>query len=220
MAYYSTVRSKSEPSVLEKVSAGEEQSFIEAARRAQIVRCAIDTIAELGYARASLVEIAKRAKVSKSVISYYFAGKDELILQVVEHVYTAGAEFMLPRIVAHTPSRAQLRAYILANVAYMMEYPKNVQAMVEIVWGFRDERGQSRLDEHGHDPIQAAVEEMLRAGQEAGEFRAFSQDSMAFAIRAAIDMLPPLASAHPETDLARYGEELADLFDIATRSGI
>jgi hypothetical protein len=39
---------------------------------------------------------------------------------------------------------------------------------------------------------------------------------MAFAIRAAIDMLPPLVSRGVEVDLQRYGEELADLFDRAT----
>ena len=65
----------------------EEPTFIEAARREQIVRCAGETIAQLGYARASLAEIAKHAGISKSVISYYFATKDELIRQVVADVY-------------------------------------------------------------------------------------------------------------------------------------
>ncbi|PEJ81757.1 TetR family transcriptional regulator, partial [Bacillus pseudomycoides] len=40
-----------------------EMSFIEKARRAQIVECAIETIAEVGYAQASLGQIAKRAKI-------------------------------------------------------------------------------------------------------------------------------------------------------------
>lgn len=47
-----------------------EPTFIEAARRAQIVQCASDAIDELGFERASLAEIAKRAGISKSVISY------------------------------------------------------------------------------------------------------------------------------------------------------
>jgi TetR/AcrR family fatty acid metabolism transcriptional regulator len=70
-----TLRSK-------KASSG-SPTFTETARRAQILRCAIEAIAESGYGRASLAEIARRAGVSKGVVSYYFASKDELLAQVV-----------------------------------------------------------------------------------------------------------------------------------------
>ena len=69
-------------------------SFIEQARRAQIVECAIETIADLGFAQASLAQIAKRAGVSTGVISYYFAGKDELIREVSAYVFSAGEAFI------------------------------------------------------------------------------------------------------------------------------
>ena len=41
--------------------------------------CAIEVLAELGYAQTSFARIAERAGISKSVISYHFAGKDELL---------------------------------------------------------------------------------------------------------------------------------------------
>lgn len=42
---------------------------------------------------------------------------------------------------------------------------------------------------------------------------------MAVSIRAAIDAVPPMLSADrsPDLDLTAYGEELADLFERATR---
>ncbi|MBV9802070.1 MAG: TetR family transcriptional regulator, partial [Solirubrobacterales bacterium] len=61
----------------------DSRTFIEQARRAQIVGVAIDTIAELGYAQASLARIAERAGISKGVIAYHFAGKEDLIAEVV-----------------------------------------------------------------------------------------------------------------------------------------
>src|SRR5579885_966269 len=84
----------------------EAPSFIESARRAQIVECAIDAIAALGYPRASLAQIARRARISKGVISYYFADKDELIRQVVHEVLTAFDSYMRPRIEAERGSAA------------------------------------------------------------------------------------------------------------------
>lgn len=77
LCYISSMRTKN-------ASGGQKRpSFIEAARRAQIIECAIETIAMLGYAQASLAQIAKRAGISKSVITYHFTGEEELIEQVV-----------------------------------------------------------------------------------------------------------------------------------------
>jgi AcrR family transcriptional regulator len=194
----------------------DEPSFIEAARRKQIIECAIQAIADVGFGQASLSEIANRARISKGVISYYFDGKDDLIRQVVTAVYMEGGAFMVPRLAAATTARERLRAYITANIEFMATHREFVIAVNEIVWAFRNADGSSKLDTGGLDLVQSDLETLLAWGQETGEFRAFSTDSMAFAIRAAIDMLPPLVSRGVEVDLQRYGEELADLFDRAT----
>jgi TetR/AcrR family fatty acid metabolism transcriptional regulator len=46
------------------------RSFVSNARRAQIVEAAIETVADVGYAGASLSRIAVRLGISKGVISY------------------------------------------------------------------------------------------------------------------------------------------------------
>jgi AcrR family transcriptional regulator len=196
----------------------EEPTFIEAARRAQIVRCAIETIAELGYERASLAEIAKRAKVSKSVISYYFLGKDELIDQVVADVYLAAGEYMLPRIEREETATGALRAFITSNVAFISDRRRDVQALIEIVSSARTAEGQPRFGIEGLEEPIAGIEEMLRWGQQRGEFRAFSTSVMAIAIRTAIDALGPRLLIYPDMDPGQYGEELAELFERATKA--
>src|SRR5471032_3229332 len=93
-------------------------SFIEVARRAQIIECAIDAIAELGFAQASLAQIAKRAGVSTGVISYYFAGKDALIREVGSHVFTTGRGSIEPLVQQQSDARSALRTFIEASVTY------------------------------------------------------------------------------------------------------
>lgn len=103
-------------------SVGQEGlSFIAEARREQIKKAAIDTIVELGYAKASLAQIAKRAGISKGVISYHFAGKDELMEKLVVEFYVAGAHFMLPHLEAETTARGVLLRYIEKNISYIVE---------------------------------------------------------------------------------------------------
>src|SRR5487761_633805 len=109
-----------------------ERTFIENARRQQIIASAIDTIAEVGFAQASLARIAARIGISKGVISYHFGGKDDLIRQVVIEVIEAGRAYIIPRVLAGSTGSATLRAYIEANLSFMGEHRNSMVAIVDI----------------------------------------------------------------------------------------
>ena len=94
-------------------------TFVEVARRSQLVQCTIETLAAEGYGQASLGEIAKRAKISKSVISYHFSGKDELIRQVALEVFKTADAFITPRLHAQSNAAGMLQAFIEASVAFI-----------------------------------------------------------------------------------------------------
>jgi AcrR family transcriptional regulator len=59
-----------------------------AARRDELAAAARDTLAELGYARTSLREIADRTEYSHGVLHYYFHDKVDLIAHSVRQVKT------------------------------------------------------------------------------------------------------------------------------------
>src|SRR6202167_3726037 len=127
----------------EIISSGQQdRSFIENARRAQIIECAIEAIAELGYATASLAEIARRAGVSKGVISYHFAGKAELIEQVVNSVVAKSSAGMLPRILAEHSVAGMLRVYIESNLEFIGSHHNSIQAVMNILAGARADDGK------------------------------------------------------------------------------
>lgn len=172
----------------------------------------------MGFARATLAEIAKRARVSKGVILYYFDGKDDLIRKVVESVYLIAAEFMLPRLEQQPTVRDTLHAYIESNIAYMAERRIYIIALVEIFGGFRDRDGVSKFRPGGHDYMNSHLVELLQSGQQSGEFRDFNAGAMAFAIRASIDMLPPALANDADFDIKGYAKELVTVFDLATRN--
>src|SRR5579864_185947 len=114
-------------------------TFTEAARRAQIIAAAIDTIAEAGYGQASLARIAERAGTSKGVISYHFAGKDELIREIVTDVLARAQAYMIPRLLAESSGAGMLRTYIESNLAFMQEHRNHLIAVVEIFLNARGE---------------------------------------------------------------------------------
>jgi len=59
-----------------------------AERRAQLAVAALQTLAELGYARTSLRDIAQNSEFSHGVLHYYFSDKFELITFCVRQCKT------------------------------------------------------------------------------------------------------------------------------------
>jgi TetR/AcrR family fatty acid metabolism transcriptional regulator len=196
----------------------DDRSFIERARRAQIIDCAINTIAELGYNKASLTEIAKRAGVSKGVISYHFAGKRELIQQVVVTVRKTAVAAMLPRVLAEQSAPRMLSVYIESNLEYLGAHRNQILALWSIATGASSDDGESPVSlSPSFELAVAELENLLRYGQAQGEFREFSTRVMAVTLRNAIDTLAPQLFANPDLDLKAYARELVMMFDLATR---
>lgn len=197
------------------------RTFTEAARRAQIIEAAIDTIAEVGFARASLARIGARVGISKGLIGYHFSGKDDLIEQVVVEVLEQGKAYMRPRIIdAMETGPGFLRAYIESNLAYMREQRNHMVAIVEIERAGLTADGQERFHTHA-DAIDEAVQTLrqhLAYYQAAGDLRPdFDPKVMAIAIRATTNAVLHRYARDPDLDLDNHARQIVTLFDLATR---
>ena len=198
-------------------ASGDSPTFTETARRAQILACAIEAIAESGYGRASLAEIARRAGVSKGVVSYYFTSKDELLAQVVVDVYRRAGAAIAARTDAETDPSAVLTAYVEANLAFLGRHPADLRAVTEIVMNLRAPDGAPRFAPSGADPVLAHLERLLRDGQETGVFRDFDAHALAILVRGAIDTASGRLVTDPDFDLGTYTRELVSVIGLATR---
>jgi AcrR family transcriptional regulator len=194
----------------------EQRTFVANARRAQIVEAAIDTVAEVGYANASLSRIAVRLGISKGVISYHFAGKDDLIAEIVTQVLQQARAYMQPRIEAQQSGPDMLRTYIESNLEFIRDHPNQLRAIVEIVRA-TIAGARSPLSRNRENGVQILAD-MLARFQAAGDFRAdFDPNAMAMAIRAVIDVAPSRLS-DPGFDIDGYAHEAVTLFALATRA--
>lgn len=188
------------------------KTFTETGRRAQIVTAAIEVIAEVGYLKASFSRIAKHAGLSSTgMISYHFAGKEDLLAACVAEIEQITGAYMSPRIDAAVGHVAQLRAYVESNIALVGEHPEAVRALIDLV---KNAGSQSA----GVNGRIALFEHHFRTGQEAGIFRAFDVRTVALALTSGLDAVVATAAIDvPEpTELTRIGRELADLYVRAT----
>jgi AcrR family transcriptional regulator len=194
-----------------------QKSFIEQARREQIVDAAIDVLCESGFAAASLGAIAERIGVSKGVLSYHFAGKSELLREIVARVLTEAAEYMTPRVAAATSYTDALRIYVTTNLHFIGTHRREILAFTEIVNGMPPGSDDPPPYMEGHQNAVEELRRLLAAGQAAGEFGPFSALVTAVSLRASVDAVSGLLRADPAMDVEAYGAELVGLYERAVR---
>src|SRR6202043_3801890 len=122
----------------ERISRRQVDKFAE--RRAQLADAALQTLAELGYARTSLREIAQNSQFSHGVLHYYFSDKEDLITHCVRQ-YEAACVTRYDEIVASASSAEELRREFSAAMAQTLQ----TDAPMHRLW--YDLRNQSLFEE-------------------------------------------------------------------------
>jgi TetR/AcrR family transcriptional regulator, fatty acid metabolism regulator protein len=195
-------------------------TFTQRKRRDQLVECAIDAIVEVGYPRASVAEVARRAGVSKGVVTYHFRAKDDLIQAVIADVIAKMGQYLEPRWRAADPAQHPERfipVYLTTWTSYIQTHGRDVLALVRIYNAFRDESGRPSPAFDVRATEITIVARILRRGQEAGLLGAFDPDIMAAVMKAALDDVLTQYADNPELDLEAYGAGLVAVFERATR---
>jgi AcrR family transcriptional regulator len=122
----------------ERVSRRQVDKFAE--RRAQLADAALQTLAELGYARTSLREIAQNSPFSHGVLHYYFSDKQDLITHCVRQ-YEAACVTRYDEIVAAASSAGELKREFSMAMAQTLR----TDAPMHRLW--YDLRNQSLFEE-------------------------------------------------------------------------
>jgi AcrR family transcriptional regulator len=122
----------------ERISRRQVDKFAE--RRAELASAALQTLAQLGYARTSLREIAQNSEFSHGVLHYYFSDKVELLTECVRQ-YEAECVTRYDEIVAAAESATELRRQFSAAMAHTLA----TDAPMHRLW--YDLRNQSLFEE-------------------------------------------------------------------------
>jgi AcrR family transcriptional regulator len=122
----------------ERISRRQVDKFAE--RRAQLAASTLQTLAELGYARTSLREIAQNSEFSHGVLHYYFSDKIDLLTQSVRQ-YEAACVTRYDDVVAAANTPAEL----VDGFATAMTQTLRTDALMHRLW--YDLRNQSLFEE-------------------------------------------------------------------------
>lgn len=160
-------------------------------RRGQMLRAALEIIAERGYAETRIADVAERAGTSPALVIYYFKTKDQLLTEAIRYSedswYEAGT-----RLMADIPTAAGRLERIVA-MACIPEHdpdPANSWVVWLDLWAQAARHPEvasvrQKFDERWRETISSLV----LAGQEAGEFMPVNAADFAFTLSALLDGL-------------------------------
>ena len=171
-------------------------TFVEEARRRQIVGCTAELIAERGSAGVSLSAIAAAAGISKAAVLYHFASRDAVLAATAAHVLEAFVADVGGAVDAADGPEAMLLAYLSTTIAHFRAHPAHLRVLAD---GALGTPAESRT---------AAVAGIVADGQAAGVFRSGDPRVLAVIVSGALDAVVAQWLADPALDVGAAAAEL------------
>jgi AcrR family transcriptional regulator len=139
--------------------------------RGELIEVATAVFAEQGYSGARVDEIAERTRTTKRMIYYYFGGKEQLYMAVLENAYRGIREAEQRVQVDHVDPVEAIRAVAEMTFDHHIEH----QEFIRLVSIENIHRGEfiSRLDSLRAlgQPATALLDQILAQGRDQGVFR-------------------------------------------------
>ncbi|MDF2469040.1 MAG: hypothetical protein K0Q61_1412 [Rhodococcus erythropolis] len=188
-------------------------SFIEAARRTQIIDATIAVVAENGYTAASFARIAKRASISPGLITYHFEKKEALMRAVLETV-----EARLDAAMAEQPDSGDAESYPAALEGMLMRFVRYCAHDGDQVTAITEIRRQLHVAEIGEAVAashRSGTEDMvgfIEEGQSYGQFRDIDAALYASVVMSGMSEVPALLRMRDADDIEVFAQQWSSLY--------
>jgi len=178
-------------------------TFIEEARRKQILDASVALFSKSGFDRTSLAEIADLVGISKGVISYHFDGKRDLGEEVIRHGIRQFGHYVQDRVSKQGSGKLKLLEFVSASLDYIQEHPDSYLVYTDTLrcFGTREEKGA--MVAWANERTRDVLTQIIKDGQSDGSIGKVSVANLANIVQGVIDGLMEQVAVQPEAvDLA------------------
>ena len=199
---------------------GKQQSFISEARRDQIIEATIQTLDEIGYVKASLAQIAKRAGISTALISYHFTDKQDLMNHLLMNLLERTNAYILGQVYRENGTQEKLAAFIQSSLEYQDAHPARNAALVEIIFNARtpDNTPYYKLGDDDENILLDELQKILLSGRNEGVFEDCNIDVVANMIQGAVGEYMFNQALSKKVDVKTYAAELIRIVNKALKA--
>lgn len=192
------ITSTKKKSSIRRPGPAKDRTFIEQARRNQILDAALELFARKGYNQTSLSDIAAKLNVSKGVISYHFDGKTELGAEAVRHMLRRYGEFVRERLESKTTMREKLLELPAACIDFVTGNPSSYFIYLDTVGSFGTTADRRKFMARADAGMRVLICDLLQQAQARKEIPRFPAAPVADVLQAAVDGLTEQAAMAPK----------------------
>ena len=139
--------------------------------RETILLAAIEVFSACGFERAKLTQIVEQAGYSVRMVYHYFGGKEQLYLAALERIYTEVRSKEAELDLKHLPPVDGMKALVTFTYRYLWDHPEFIALMrTENQLQGRFLKKSNRVHRQTM-PLVKAIEDLLRRGEDLGQFR-------------------------------------------------
>jgi len=175
-----------------------EATFIEIARRQQILDVALKMFAEKGFHQTSLAEIARKLKISKGVISYHFDGKSDLGQEVIRHIIRKVSKAAQDRVAAKSTGKDKLLEFVLACIDYIDENRSDYLTYMDTMGCFGTMKEKREMIAWVNRNTRRVIVGLIEEGQADGSIGRINKRNSADVLQSIMDGLMEATAAEPD----------------------
>lgn len=162
-------------------------TFIEEARKEQIVEAALALIDQKGNASISIGDISRKTGISKGNIAYYFKTKDEIIRHVLIKIIQQTADEITPKVEKKKSYREQISTYVSVLLKYWIKQRHGYECMIQLVFDLSRTEVKEKFNTNMLRGTVGFIYDLLEKGNQAGEFSISDTKETAVLIHSFID---------------------------------
>jgi AcrR family transcriptional regulator len=160
-------------------------------RRAQMLHAALEVISERGYADTRIADVAEHAGISPALVIYYFKTKDQLLTEAIRYYEDAWYAEGQRRMAEMTSAAARLEEIVAMSCLTEADPEPGSSWQLWLDFWAQAARNaevasvRQKSDERWRD----LIADIVRSGQEVGEFRNIDAGNFAICLSSLLDGL-------------------------------
>lgn len=176
----------------------EKPTFIEEARRAQIVNAAREIFLQDGFEKSTIIQIAKSIGVSKGVILYHFGNKSDLGKTVIEEILNSYGSYITEQLSKEKTAVDKVFAFPLVCAKFIDDNQDNFILYLDTLGSFGDIEQKRTYMAQANKLQRDYLVKLIDEAKKSGDIAGVNSVTLADTIQAFVDGINSQFCADPK----------------------